>query len=297
MLHGMGRRGGNRAGCCVAMLLATVHVNQSAGAATIFSDDFHRSDNDSLGATPVGGFVWSELEPAASAIRLNTGQMRLGGTDGTRRMATVDLSTATGYESVLGQNAGLVTWSFNMSGGMYNDGLDDGKRGTAFLLAGSQASLTEGSGYAVVYADSADPAFIQLRLVKFTGGLDADVNLTSLITTGSIYAEGNAHRFGVKVTYEPASNEWLLYAAESPWSGSSWPDPATALQVGSATDGTYTLQNLAYTGMFALTESSTVVAYADNISLTVIPEPQSAALFSALALAGYVLWRRKQASP
>lgn len=283
-------------GGCVAMLLATVCVSHKTGAATIFSDDFHRSDNDSLGVTPVGGFVWSELEPAATAIRLNSGQMRLGGTDGNRRMATVDLSSATGYTPWLSQNAGPVTWSFNMSGGAYNDGLDDLERGTAFLLAGSQASLTEGNGYAVVYGDSADASFIQLRLVKYTGGLDADVNLTTLITTGSIYTESSGHRLGVQVTYEPAANGWFLYVTETAWSNPSWPDPATAVQVGSATDGTYTLQDLAYTGVFAQPEYDSISAYADNITLTVVPEPQSAALVSALALAGYVLWRRKPTS-
>ncbi len=277
------------AGAMAALLIAT----GQAKAVTVLSDDFNRVASDTVGTTPVGNLPWHELENAAGDIKVNANELRLGSGDTARRLVTVNLSATAGYESVLGHNPGLVTWTFNLSGGTYMDGFDDGKRGTAFLLAASEASRTDGSGYAVAYGDSIDSSSIQLRLIRYAGGLDADANLTTLITTGSLFRENSAHRFGVKVTFNPANNAWRLYADENAWS-EAWPDPQSAPEIGSFTDATLTGESLPFAGVYLNPELTSVYTYADNLALTVVPEPSAWGAVSALGLVGYALWSRRR---
>jgi hypothetical protein len=271
-----------------------------AQAVVIFSDDFQRAASDSLGTTPVGGFPWNEIESSASGIRLHAAkELRAGGKAGERFLASVNLASAAGYSSVLENNLGPVTWTFNLSGGIYHDGFDDGERGIAFLLAGSQASTTEGYGYAVAYGSPAVGGKIELRLVRYSGGLDADANLTTLISTGHQYPSNAGHKFGVSVTFEPGADAWSLYVARAGWDD-VWPAPDSGSLVGAITDASFTGNSLPHTGLFFNSEYVSTYGYADNFALRVdcaVPETASAGVAAGLALFGWCGWRRFRPRP
>lgn len=262
-----------------------------AEAFLVFSDNFDRGTSDSVGLTTTGGYAWSEAENAPSDVGLAANVLCLEGAVSDRRLVTVDLNSATGYKPILSQNPGLVTWTFNMSGSIYMSGFNTGERGFACILAGSETSKTDGIGYAVVFGDSLDGYWDQLRLVKYSGGLDADANLTTMVTTGKIFGENVAHRFGVKVTYDPADGMWRLYAARSAWD-QPFPEPGLAPTVGSSVDSTHTSQTMPYTGFYLNSDFSSVRLYADNIALTVIPEPALVGSFTVLGLMGWALLHR-----
>jgi hypothetical protein len=156
--------------------------------------------------------------------------------------------------------------------------------------------LTSGDGYAVVWGnpvDSTSPEGLKkLRLVRYSGGLDADANLSELVGGPNLLNQNNGGYLDLKVTLNPSTREWQLFS-EARDDGYGNPDLATLR--GSVTDSTYTGQPLNHTGFFMNSDHNNVGNLVANVALTVIPEPAVGAVFIGLGLTGFCLIRRVMA--
>jgi hypothetical protein len=263
----------------IAGVLGILLVAGAAVADNVFLDDFNRADSATVGNgwTEVGG---------DESISGNTLLFATGSASG-REWVTQDASTfASPFTTTLENNPGLVTWSFHMQQSRSDpSGFDAGNYGAAMILAASSADLTLGTGYAIALGNSGstDP----LRLVRFNGGMDLNSNLSNIISGGDYGAE----YLTVRVTYNPANDNWALYASgnASAFTG----NPTTeANQIGSATaDSTYTGTALGYMGaLYNHSSGVSETARFDNVTVSVIPEPASAG-FLAIAGLGFAFRR------
>ncbi len=235
----------------------------------VFSDDF--SDNLDPAWTSSGNLNFSAWDVYRSGddwgARRNDSpaQLELSNDIGANTnlsgfclVSTATSSFSSPYSTVL-INGGVVTWSFNMRQIRTDpSGFTGVNYGVAFILAGETATTNStGDGYAVVLgqAGGTDP----LRLVRYTGGLNADSDFTNIITsnTSGLADFGNEH-LSVKVTYNPClGGQWELFVRND---GTSFQDPlsGTLTSQGTATDNTYT--GIALNMMAAYWKGSTTAA-------------------------------------
>ena len=230
-------------------------------------DNFNRANSNSVGTSLLGG-VWVETETAAGAISITNNQVVLGSNSVIGKEFLMYDCTGK-FVTTLSGNTKVITWMANIRQSNSNpDGFANDKYGIAFVLGATASNLTASgtNGYAVVFGQSGgtDP----IRLASFTNGITADANLTNIITgTGTDFAD---EYLAIKVTYNPANNNWSLFYASDPV---SFPDPyaATYTQVGSATlNTTYTSSNLKFVGFFYNHRSSaTENAFFDNVYIPI----------------------------
>jgi hypothetical protein len=257
----------------IAGVLGILLVAGAAVADTVFLDDFNRADSATVGNgwTEVGG----DESISASNLLFST-----GGTAG-REWITRDASAfASPYTTTLANNPGTVTWSFHMRQSRTDpSGFDASNYGIAMILAASDADLTAGSGYAVAVGQSGTTD--ALRLVRYNNGIDANANVANIISGLDIGID----YLSVRVTYNPANNNWALYASTNTagFAGDPWTE---ANQIGAATaDTTYTGVALGYYGaMFNHATGASETARFDNFNVGVVPEPASAGLLLAAGL-------------
>jgi hypothetical protein len=172
-------------------------------------------------------------------------------------------------------------------------GFGDVTYGVAFVLGSTSGDLLTGSGYAIILGEygTHDP----IRLVKFTGGMDSNSKLASVVTASETLSDPLNHYMSLKVTYEPSGNTWSLYGRDDGTSSFTDPTsgpPLTSLGA-SAIDSTYTESTLSHSGLFwnyATEDNQT--AYFDNLSISAVPEPSEYALVMGLGLLGFALGRR-----
>ncbi|HND89876.1 MAG TPA: hypothetical protein PK971_16205, partial [Saprospiraceae bacterium] len=223
------------------VLLLTALCVAPLFAQTVLLDDFTRAND------PVVGNGWTETETVSTGAQVSSNQLLCGSTTAGREWVYQDVSahyTTNGLSS----NSGTLTWAFNFKSSNTNpSGFDSGNYGIAICLGSTNSDFTIGNGYAVVIGQSgtADP----IRLARFTGGMDLNSNFTNIISGGDY---GNEY-ISVRVTYEPSTNNWSLYAESAASSSGAFPqsDPRnTATQIGSTTsNSTYTSGNdLRYMG-------------------------------------------------
>ena len=242
---------------CLCSLVCAVGVRAAAQTPALL-DDFARTDG------PTVGNGWAETETAPpGSVALAGGQLRLASATAGRDF--VARSVATRYNPVLGANPGLLTWAWNMRQSRADpSGVEASNYGAAFVLAASSANLLTADGYAVVYGNAGTPNHV--RLVRFTGGLDAEANLTPLVTTAG--TDYGSQYLTLRVTFAPAENTWTLYVAAS----TAFADPLAGTAVpatGATADATLTGQSLAYVGcLWDHATSSTDHAVFDNVYVT-----------------------------
>ncbi len=235
---------------------------------TLVLDNFNRPDHTALG----GG--WTEVESGApTTIQLQTQQVvcRTGGATG-REWFYQDIAS---YYNPTYQNAGNVvyTWGFNMRQNRTNpSGFNTNNYGVMFVLGNSSASYSTGQGYGVALGNSGtvDP----LRLVRFTGGFDANSDLTDLISYGDF---GNEY-LTVRVDFDVAARKWYLYVHDS----TAFRDPTTLTTAhlrDSIVDSTYTGIALPYLGGFYNHASgSSNTAFFDHVVIPDFPASGSSML-------------------
>ncbi|MBX7224899.1 MAG: choice-of-anchor D domain-containing protein [Chitinophagales bacterium] len=223
-------------------ILCAFSVNLNAQ--TVLVDDFTRADNNSVG----GG--WTEIETVATGARIASNRLTMGSTTAGIEFVYQDLSALTGPITTNGitNNSNTLTWAFNFRNTRTDpSGFDAGNYGVGFVLCKSTTATSTGNGYAVVIGQSGTTDAI--RLARFTGGTNANADFTNIIS-GNDY--GNEY-ISVKVTYDPSTDNWSLYA-ESNASAFPQSDPrSTATQIGSTTSNTtYTAtgNDLKYFGGF-----------------------------------------------
>lgn len=190
-------------------------------------------------------------------------------------------SFGNGYQSVLSQSAGTISWSFNLSNqdGAFNNGFD-------FILASSAINPYDGNpGFGYVLTGGGLVGN-RMTLSRFSTGIYGGAVALIDIVNGlaPLPQEGS-----FKITYEPQSDLWSLY--DSP--GSAYVDPSTvSTLLGTAIDGTWTHSN---TPFFGLAGYSTGSDCFDNVNVAVVPEPSP--WFIAIALSGLAFlhhrWRRQ----
>lgn len=281
----------------VAASFATV---ASFGQTTVFSDNFDRASLNGATytyTTTAGGDGGASI--ASNILVLTNDSTGTANTAG-RTYVTVPMSSFSApFASTLSANAGVVTWSFNMRTSRTSmSGFDSSNYGIAFALTASSSDFTLGNGYAVVIGNGSTPD--PLRLVRYTGGLDANANLTNIITgTAPVADIASAQYLSVSVSYDPTTNTWSMSARND--GASSFTDPATGslTSIGSVVDNTYTGTAMTSMGFLWGYSTTTNTASFDNVTVTAVsavPEPSTyAALAGALALAGVIMHRRRRA--
>ncbi|MHC1705912.1 MAG: hypothetical protein AB9842_00170 [Bacteroidales bacterium] len=268
---------------------------------TVFSDDFNRA-SVSPGGTPSMTYVMTNTGGGSSAISSTP----LSGTEPFLRIAngapagrsyvTGTLSTFSApFQTALATNTGLITWSFNVRHNRNSTlgGFNSAAYGAAIVLVASDANfLASGcNGYAIAQGGNSSNDY---RLVRFTNGLGATANLTTMIS-GLLPADRRDY-MSVKVTYDPLTGNWKLYerrdasfSATSP--PASWQDASglsEANLMGMFTDNTYT--GVPMTSFGYLWNYSTAGGqyfYVDNFSVTHTALLMPALIVSPFSLSGF----------
>ena len=227
----------SRSCCYVIVFICALFFPTFASAQTVLLDDFNRPDNNAAGP------IWQESETVAgTSVTLNANLLRMGSNIAGRDYAYTDVSSL--YNTVYNTNTGLLTWAFNMRQSRTDpSGFDNSNYGVVFVLGCNTNNFFTGSGYAVVLGNSGTAD--NLRLVRFTNGIDANANYTNIIAPAVDY--GNDY-LTVRVIYNPVGNNWSL------WIGSNLgffdnPQTAAYTQLGATTsDATYTGTDLLWLG-------------------------------------------------
>ena len=247
------------------------------GQTAVFYDKFNRA-SVSPGGTP--SMSWTVGYQATSQ-----GQIQLKGVDPElslqissnaiqavvgREYLTGPLSTFTApFASTLKNNNTDVIWTFNMgsSRGMspIETAFDAGNWwGSAVILAmsGSNPTATTTKGYAVVMTKGTTNNVFSL--VKFTGGLIASANVSTIIGPSDELSANN-NWASIKVMYTPSSDTWKLFVRDDGITASSntapYPASGKLRQVDLGTvDNTYTSVAMSRCGLF--------LNHSDNIAST-----------------------------
>jgi hypothetical protein len=267
-------------GICRLILLLLLLGTSRAGAQMVLLDDFTRVNNT------VAGNGWVETETVAStAITINSSLLRMGSATAGRDYVYKDVSAA--YNTVFNTNTGILTWGINMRQSRPDpSGFDGSNYGIAFVLGCNSNDFNTGSGYAVVLGNSGTSD--NLRLVRFTNGMDGNTNMTNIIAPAVDYG---ADYLTVKVTYNPVGDNWTLYVGNVITSFSN-PSTAGYTQLGATTsDGTYTGSDLLYLGCYwNHATSATDYGYFDNVWVpnlcSIAPEPMVNSSTAAVTFTG-----------
>lgn len=277
-----------------ASLLALAFASVSPAAIVVFEDNFNVSQGS--GWTTSGQIGTSDWSVARSGddwgARIHNNQLELTNTASAAAnvngWAYSSVNIGNSYDSLynttLGQNQDLVTWSFNMRQIRTNPSGFDAVNtyGVAYVLASNTSGdvRTSGSGYAVVLGNSGTPN--NLRLVFFNDGLNSvPNNATTGIVTGrpaGLDDIGNQY-LSIQVTYNPATNQWSLYGRND---GGSFQDPLSGSLglIGQNTNSTHVNTALNFSGAFWQgSTAANQTAFFDNVTVSVIPEPSTGLLF------------------
>jgi hypothetical protein len=197
---------------------------------------------------------------------------------------------------ILGNNPGTVTWTLNMRSSISDlSGLDNNESAIAFVLAATGSDLTSANGYAVMWggSTSTDP----IRLVRFSGGMDADANVTTMITASGGSGTGgdpNTNYMSIKVTYNPVSDAFELFTRSDGTSAFADPASGSYTSAGTLVNTTYTNSTMSHIAAMGRYSGDNNDFYFDNINVDVVPEPASVAMLGLGAVA-FASTRRRRA--
>ncbi|HEY5592609.1 MAG TPA: alpha-L-fucosidase [Paludibacter sp.] len=248
---------------------------------TVFSDDFFRTDV-SPGGNPATTYTLKNT--GTGILALGTARLTMSGpaegTAGTpgRYFVSGNLSDFDEpFKTILKENkTDSLVWTFNMRTSYNNSlgGFNDSSRGFATILAADSPDLASASGYAVVMGGEGSGSLARYRLVKFTGGLINNTNLTPLIngqTLGTTTSDWRSY-VSMKVKYEPKTDTWSFYDRKD----ASWGDASINTEyvfAGSKVDSTYTQSPMSSFG-FMLNYPATVTiitGYFYNFKVSMSP--------------------------
>lgn len=238
---------------------------QSANV-TVLTDNFSRANSNILGNTQlIGNITWQESETVAPAsVSVSSSRMKLGSTTSGREFAFLDLSEFEGYQTVFSGADTTLVWAFNMKQSRADpSGHDNNNYGIAYILGKSTQDVSTGNGYAVVLGQSGSTD--AMRLARFTGGLIGNARFTNIVSGGDY----SNQYLSIKVTFDPQSGQWSLFA-DSSSAGFPRTDPRnTVAQIGTAADNFYTSSQLNFSGaLWNHVSSANDSAIFDDIYLT-----------------------------
>ncbi len=174
---------------------------------TVFTDNFNRATL-SPGGTPSMTYTTVNTGTGSSATSGSSFLQTINGGTAGRSYVRGALSTySSPFNGTLASNTGIVTWTFNARTTRTStlSGFDAGNYGIAIVLATDNTDFLAGAGYAVVYGGSGNREY---RLVHFTGGLDANANITTITSSGANDFANASNYVSIRVTYNPVNNEW-----------------------------------------------------------------------------------------
>ena len=243
-------------------LLALLPLAAAQAQGVVLLDDFNRVNSSTVG----GG--WTETEPSGTAtVGITSNQLRLSSGTSGHDFVVRDVSTR--YNPVLSSNGAPLSWAWNtQESRTAPSGFGGNNYGSAFVLAASAVDLagTATNGYAVVQGNTGTPH--PVRLVRFTGGLTSNSNLTTICSAST---EDGAKALTLRVTYSPQTNTWKLEASSNT---ATFQDPAvttTYVTLGTGTDATYTSSALPFLGcLWNHATTATESAVFDNVC---VPAP------------------------
>lgn len=264
----------------VLCLFFVVHLSFGQ-TTTVFNDDFTTpvATNYTIVNGPISGSTtWTMARSGAnfgSAIAngrmqlTNTGSTSLFNYSGWILGSTSSSSFVAPYNTILANNPGPVTWTFNLRQSRTNpSGFAASGYGAAFILAGTAGTTNlTGSGYAIILGNgtSIDP----IRLVRYTSGIrNYGTALLSSNTTG--LTDFGTQYLSVKVVYTPSTNTWQLFVRNDGTTAFADPNSGTLTAQGSVVNNASTATALPMLG--AYWNAGTVAnqtAFFDNIRVTV----------------------------
>ncbi len=230
--------------------------------ALLLQDSFAQQLLDNFNDNTLTGWTTGTTSANPVSIAETNMQLEIDGTgDGGASYISQDVSSL--YTTTLNTSTGLQTWTFNIQQSRINpSGLSGTSYGVGVVLAGSNADLSDGTGYAIVLGESGTAD--DVRLVRFTSGLDGGT-LTDIVADGTDY--GTDH-LSIGVTYNPTGDVWTLYVRDD---GASFVAPSTVTSTtasGSASDNTHTGTALNHFGAVWHHSSGTIDdAEFDNFSI------------------------------
>jgi|GEM_PF-3398346 len=250
----------------------------------VYSNDFNIAENP-LGVLNAGTpiITWTNVTTGAGIVRTvnlpaGTGNYLLNITNNAgaagRTYTYGNLSKFSNpFQKTLSANTADISWSFNMrtSRNVSSVGFDvSNGYGSAVVLCATNSNFLAADGYAVTLMRGT--TFNAVRLVKFTGGLISNTNLTTIIgpsPESTVYTD----YYSVKVIYSPSTNSWKLFTRID---GTSVVDPemGSFTRVGTETvENTYTNTPMSYFG-FLFNHQTTTNYYAcfDNFKVIHAPD-------------------------
>ncbi|MCF8256624.1 MAG: lamin tail domain-containing protein [Flavobacteriales bacterium] len=214
-------------------------------------DDFNRSDTYNIGIPSSGGSTtWTETEAGdGTKVRVFSNMLMLdnciasdpSGSSGSTTTERVTFNVETYFETVFDDAGGTLNWLFNMRTNNSNlSGFAGSAYGMAFILGCDQADFTAAGsdGYAVVVGNGGTTDYI--KLVRFANGLSSDANLTDMVSSD---VDIDANHASVRVSFDPCSGTWTLYARND---GASFVAPNLDSP---AFSGPFTATNTAHTAL------------------------------------------------
>jgi len=225
------------------MMVNLFFVTASIGQ-TVFTDNYNRATL-SPGGTPsmtyttaVSGGDGGSATSGSSFLRMTNDNSGAGNANGLVYTRGSLSTFSAPFNATLTSNTSTITWTFNMK---YNrttapSGFDAGNYGIATVLAASGTNFTTANGYAVVYGGTETTK--RYKLVSFSGGLDANANITDIITSTSAAPTNVTDYVSIRVTYDPVTDDWAMYFRND--GASAWASPASGVttQMGSTTSNT-----------------------------------------------------------
>ncbi len=237
----------------MAALFSAAMVNAEVVTTSVYSNSFVTADETPINGasigTPAVTFSIKQVavvgdapkQPFTKANLQIQNKKAAGGVKG-QNMAMASIANfAAPFTSKLSEiQADSVVWTFNFrNNNQYaSKGFDDGMMGYANVLIADSSDLLEGNGYAVIMGRmSGDKGDKKIHLVKYTNGLDANDNITSLIASPECTLK---KYWTIRVTYIPVSNTWKMAWYQDQTAFVAPADVASWTDCGSIVDDTYT---------------------------------------------------------
>lgn len=244
-----------------------------ASAQFFFRDNFNRTANIvGSNPSPGPGSTYTGSIPINVTASTTGSVLQINNATANNGNAFAASTMSSGFTS-LSALPRWTQWTFNMRISSAPTGFDN-EFGIATVLASTTNDFDSSNGYAVVFGRNGNAVF---ELVSFNGGLDADANMTSIISSAAFTATNFA---SLRVTYNPTGNNWQLFLRDD--GNSAFADPST----GVTTQSGVTTSNNTFTGVTAnLTgyyssygTTDNVIGSWDNLTVAAVPEPTTWAL-------------------
>ena len=263
-------------------ILLVITLGNIFGQTTLFSDNFTTSQGTTftINNGNIGSSIWKTQRSGSDwGARITNGILELTN-DATVSInangsifAYRELSGVSGYNPILSQNTGMITWEFNMRQIRTDPSgfTSSSTYGSAFVLAANNTNVTSGNtarGYAVILGESGTTD--RVRLVRFIDGIEDVADVTVLATSNTIgLTDFGTEYVSIRVTYTPGNNTWQLFLRNDGTTAFTDPNAGSPLVLqGSAVNSSETNISLGFMGPYwkGSTQASQT-AFFDNIYL------------------------------